>query len=210
MGKIVSFTKLFPESETDAFHKCHFRDTIPRTWTHAYWNCWSKNGGHASGSWPSTTMWLRPTHHMFEIWILADGFLVHPHATTRKSERKNAARVTKGCCTATHTQRYHLELVLEYLPHMAKWRFHLTMSWVAGTLIFTIQNTDAVSRRFHLTMGTVALTLVIAIENTDIVKWRFHLTMGTVAGTLIIAIENTNIVKWGPLNKNILLEVYFS
>ena len=132
---------------------------------------------------------------MFEIWILADGFLVPPHATTRKSERKNAARVTKGCCTATHTQRYHLEPILEYLPHMAKWRFHLTMSKVAGTPIITIQNTDAVSRRFHLTMGTVALTLIIAIENTDIVKWRFHLTMGTVPLTLIITIKKRDVVK---------------
>ena len=172
MGKLVSFTKLFHEFETDVLHEGQFRDTIPRTWIHAYWKCRSKNGGHASSSWPSTTMWLRPTHYMFEIWILADVFLVPPHSTTRKSERKNAARVTKGCCTATHTQRYHLEPVLEYLPHMAKWRFHLTMSRVAGTLIITIQNTDAVSRRFHLTMGTVPLTLIITIKKRDVVKWE--------------------------------------
>ena len=98
MGKNDSFTKLFHEFETDALHKSQFRGTIPRTWPHAYWNCRSKDGSNASGSWPSTTMWLRPTHHMFEIWILADVFLVPPHSTTRKSERKNAARVTKGWC----------------------------------------------------------------------------------------------------------------
>ena len=92
----------------------------------------------------------------------------------------------------------------------AKWRSHLTMSSVAGTLIITIENTDIVYWRFHLTIGTVAVTLIITMENTDIVKWRFHLTMRTVAVTQIITIENTDIVKWGPLNKNILLEVYFS
>ena len=125
-------------------------------------------------------------------WRLSRTSAIH----NQKIRKKSAARVNKLCCTATHTQRYHLEPVLEYLPHMAKWRFHLTMSRVAGTSIITIENTNAVYLRFHLTMGTVAVTLIITIENTDIVKWRFHLTMGTVAGTRIITIENTNIVKW--------------